>query len=103
MPEGEWFCGDDCSGIRQTMSDLVVAGESACCGDPEYVWQVMRGRGGGGGGAGGGGGGGGEATNKALKLAQEVLQVRGAIGWCMAGALVQGRWEGHKQPAGTGG
>ncbi|KAG1656826.1 hypothetical protein FOA52_008460 [Chlamydomonas sp. UWO 241] len=63
VPDGDWFCCGACSSIRQSLTELVAAGEAPCCSsDRDYTWTVMRGKGSG------------DASAKALKEVQSVLQ-----------------------------
>jgi hypothetical protein len=62
VPEGEWFCGEECVSVRRALDGEVEAGEVAVPGNPAYVWQIMRGRSQG------------KAVEAALKTCLEILQ-----------------------------
>ncbi|GLI61577.1 hypothetical protein VaNZ11_003959, partial [Volvox africanus] len=62
VPEGEWFCSDECMKIRQLLTDALEQGENIMPGNPAYRWQFIRGRDGT------------KATARALKTVLEILQ-----------------------------
>ncbi|GIM10423.1 hypothetical protein Vretimale_13980 [Volvox reticuliferus] len=62
VPEGEWFCSDECLKIRHLLTDALEQGENIMPGNPAYRWQFIRGRDGT------------KATARALKTVLEILQ-----------------------------
>lgn len=64
MPEGEWFCSDECVRIRDALGEDVAAGEVLMPGNPAYRWQILRGKNGR------------QQTWHALSTVLNILQVR---------------------------
>lgn len=64
VPDGEWFCGDECVCIRQLLTRALAEGEIGMPGNPAYRWQFIRGRDSK------------KTTARALKTVLEILQVR---------------------------
>eukprot|EP00798_Chlamydomonas_sp_ICE-L_P021733 gene21732-28755_t len=43
VPQGDWFCGPECTGVRDDLLELVEQGEMTCSEDG-HTWQVFHGR-----------------------------------------------------------
>lgn len=68
MPDGEWYCCDECVRIRQRLQDELAAGETLMPGNPAYRWHFMRGKDST------------KGTARALLTVLEILQVGRACG-----------------------
>lgn len=62
VPEGDWYCSEECERIRSLVSESVQAQMINIPGYPSHTWQVMRGKDGK------------TATAHSLRAAQEILQ-----------------------------